>query len=36
MMDSGSYADDNTPYVIRENTTEVIEALESSFKELMQ
>ena len=36
MIDSGSYADDNTPYVIRENTTEVIEALESSFKELMQ
>ena len=32
----GSYSNDNTPYVIGENTKEVHEALENSSKELIE
>ena len=36
IIDFASYAGDNTPYVIGENTKEVIAALENSSKELIQ
>ena len=35
-IDFESYADNNTSYVIGENTREVMKALENSFKELME
>ena len=35
-IDFASYADDIAPYITGENTKEVTEALENSFKEIMQ